>query len=271
MTKSIDTRWRDERVGHQVAWITDAEGTSHEARVASFNDGEFTTFVNCMELGTFSSLAAAQAAAVNQVEHGPWLPPFASVRVLHIDGDEDLLPSDWCDSLESWQEQANTAYEAEDWQTYLKLFSGFEQLTIFAQIASKLGDAEYWRLLGESYSRSFLLPERQYFVRELFASDRPGRQYMMTPYERRRLRSLPDEIIAFRGYGTDLASRGWSWTLSRKLAIGFSRRGDSPRVAEARIAKKDVIAYIARLREQEIVVDPDAVVLTRVDHVDPSA
>jgi hypothetical protein len=124
-------------------------------------------------------------------------------------------------------------------------------------------DKAYWGTLGWMWT-SVESPweERKTFLR-LFKSKRPHRDHLMDVVDRKALKKLPDSFPIYRGFSGN-RGKGLSWTLDKKIAIGFANRfashfGD-PTVIEGICQKSDVIAFFAANRnEVEIVIEPDNV------------
>lgn len=106
----------------------------------------------------------------------------------------------------------------------------------------------------------------------------PHREAMMTSAARRALRQMPDRITVFRGVQAatsdaahEAATRGYQWTLSQKTAIWFARRFLNtrsglvqPYLATATVSKADVVAYLTRRGEDEIILPPGTVPVDRI-------
>ncbi len=92
------------------------------------------------------------------------------------------------------------------------------------------------------------------------STDDPSR--VMSGKERRRLAALPDPVTAYRGARAG-GERGWSWTLTRSIAVEFAVRDEQPddeagvaRVCTAPVPKTDIIALFQLGGEDELIVDP---------------
>jgi len=97
--------------------------------------------------------------------------------------------------------------------------------------------------------------------KKLLNSKRKNREYIMSSYERRYFKSLPDDFTIYRGY-SHYRAIGWSWTLIKKKAIWFAKRfahseKDAPTVLTGSVKKADVIAYFSSRKEREIIVDAE--------------
>ena len=157
------------------------------------------------------------------------------------------------------KEHAKSLMETRDWYGYVFVHALPYQLDVFAKIAKRLTDEEYWTILGAVYTESENLWRQKRKVVRLVTADRKKREFLMNGRERNYLAKQPNKLTIYRGYQYRNAD-GWSWTLDPKQAEWFARRfearGGKPTVATATVNKRDVIAYFSRRREKEIVVDP---------------
>jgi hypothetical protein len=141
------------------------------------------------------------------------------------------------------------------------------RLQVLAEIAHRMTPQHYYRLLGYVFTE--VENVSQYpndYLRILFNQmhDTAYRPLVMhNKQERETLAFLPETLTVYRGYnGSERGSRrrGWSWTLSLRVAWFFARRlsrESSPaRVIIAQVPKNKVIAYYGGRSEQEIIVDP---------------
>ena len=78
---------------------------------------------------------------------------------------------------------------------------------------------------------------------------------MMSSNERDKLANMPDRLTVYRGECND---GGWSWSLSKDVAVFFARRpthDGTGEVTSGYVDKRHVIAYLDRRSEEEIIVD----------------
>lgn len=147
---------------------------------------------------------------------------------------------------------------ARDWPGYLELHFGRDRICAFRHVASRLTNAEYWSLLGAALVH---VERPGAEVHDLLRSDRPERHAIMTESERAVFADLPDELTVWRG-DTDTDDPGWSWTLDREVAEWFARHrehvyGGQGRLRTATCVKAEVVGYLSRREEDEILIDPD--------------
>jgi hypothetical protein len=147
------------------------------------------------------------------------------------------------------------------WSSYLWLVQRPYRLEAFCEIQERLADKTYWSLLGEMWIDTEAPGRLRGRWLTLLRSQRPHRERMMDPTERRALRAMPAELHIFRGYDRPLAKRGISWTLSQEKATWFASRfksctNDRRQVVKGTCKKRDVIAYFQGRNEEEILIDP---------------
>lgn len=84
-------------------------------------------------------------------------------------------------------------------------------------------------------------------------------QYLMDTEEKEVFNNLPDEVEIYRGISDEKYKEGISWTLSYDKAKWFAERfaqeDVSPIIYMTRISKEDILSYINRRDEQEIIVN----------------
>jgi hypothetical protein len=175
----------------------------------------------------------------------------------------------WINHLvQTAEEAAENALAEERWFDYVLLHEPPYRVAVFAKLAKKLPDAEYWKCLGELYIYTENIWQRKRQLARLFASDRPDRKQLMSAYERRYLASISNRLTIFRGSHSK-SVQGWSWTLDEKKAQWFAKRLERlgfgiPRVATGKAKKSDVIAYFSRRNEKEIVIDPSKIKIVQL-------
>lgn len=134
----------------------------------------------------------------------------------------------------------------------------------FIEIAPKLPGPQYWKGLGIAWTGADNTYRYKDVVKSLFLSEMPYRYYLMTPGERRYLKSLPERIIIYRAMTKDEYKKkeyGISWTLDPKTAQFFMtnyRRNfaaaNQPKVIHTMtINKSNIIAFFDDRKEKEII------------------
>jgi hypothetical protein len=144
--------------------------------------------------------------------------------------------------------EADACFEAQDWEGYINVVEYQHQPAWFSKDAYLLPDDRYWHLLSQIYqTQKHTIHDRGLFD-ELFRSDRPGREHLMTPEEQAVLARLPKRLRVYRGYsGEEMYADGIAWTLDRRQAVWYAnwhREDDNPTVASGTVAKADIWAYI---------------------------
>ena len=144
--------------------------------------------------------------------------------------------------------EADACFEAQDWEGYINVVEYPYQPEWFAKDAYLLPDDRYWSLLSRIYqTQKFTIHDRDLF-KDLFRSDRPGREHLMTLEEQAVFARLPKRLRVYRGYsGEDLYADGIAWTLDRRQAVWYANRyreDDNPMVASGTVAKADIWAYL---------------------------
>lgn len=91
----------------------------------------------------------------------------------------------------------------------------------------------------------------------MLADAEPDDLLLASAEEREEFAALPERLTVYRG---DIADGGWSWSLDPKVAEFFARRfgGDAPLV-KGTVAKADVLGYLTRRNEAEVLVPEGAV------------
>ena len=82
------------------------------------------------------------------------------------------------------------------------------------------------------------------------------KEYFMSTSDFEKYKSLSDGLIVYRGIQHNAKEDGFSWTLSKEKAKWFaSRFNNHGKVVERKVQKKDIVAYINDLNEQEIILN----------------
>lgn len=182
-----------------------------------------------------------------------------------------LIHPEFGDNSFDWQDVAEREFQKGDWGSYLELFNAEYVLLALHQIRDVVPDREYWWLLRGVYTELAIIGGKQKLLRRLLYADRPGRHWIMSPYERRRLREMADPITVYRGihYPRRCVREfiaGFSWTVDRRVAMCFARPellglgfDMVPAIVSGKVNKADVVAYIAARKEREILIDPNLI------------
>jgi predicted ABC-type ATPase len=161
------------------------------------------------------------------------------------------------------------AKQEKNWTSYIQLHERPYRLDAFMNIKDEMSDADYWSKLSDIWVDSENIWQNMNLWKSVLSSKRPNRQNMMTVDEQKELASMPDKIDIYRGFVEGKNKNGFSWTTDRAKAEWFSSRlagdGENPLVAEARVNKKDVVAYFSRRGESEIVLSKNPKITGSMD------
>ena len=172
---------------------------------------------------------------------------------------------------EEAKSQRAAALRDGNYENYIWLHGQRDRLSAFVQINKLLDNKTYWSLLGRIWRtadvhfselglwRDILEdPERGYNECFMVVPDR--KFFSLTPSKG----GLPPVFTVFRGFGVAGGEDGFSWTMDRDVACGFARRfrhsdNTGPGVATGTISRRDVIGYMHKEGEREIVCLPENV------------
>lgn len=142
----------------------------------------------------------------------------------------------------------------QDYKTYIWLHERPYRLTAFEEISNKLTDIDYWKLLSSIWTDTENSYANYEKWKSLFSSKRSSKQYLMDEKEDQLLRSLPEEVIIYRGCQKNLNENGLSWSLDKSTAEFFAYRFDQKgTILERKISKKDIIAVFTGRGEAEVI------------------
>lgn len=166
-------------------------------------------------------------------------------------------------SLREKKRMRRTYLEREDWRGYVFCHERPYRLDAFDDIHAYMPDHLYWGLLGDIWTDSENIWQRQDHWQRLLGAPRPGRAHLMDESEQRALAAMDPTIVVHRGYAVTGREHGLSWTRDRATASWFAGRlahdGQTPRVASGVVARAAVIAHFTGRGEDELVILPGAV------------
>lgn len=115
---------------------------------------------------------------------------------------------------------------------------------------------KWWSILGDVWTDSENIWQNRVQWEELFKTIRHDSRAMMTPRERKALRSFPKTVRVYRGAVADLNEDGLSWTRSRDKAEWFARRmsPENPLLITGTVPRDKITAYMDRRGEDEVIV-----------------
>ena len=179
-----------------------------------------------------------------------------------LDNKEDLQKIreeylQWIDECETVT--AVFAIIKKSWRlTFIKAVEDFLSLEDFSEIFSYI-----WRdSESPNMDANVSIPE---LIRYFKIADK---RILMEDENYEVFKNLPDEFVIYRGVGTESNPMGLSWTRNREKAIWFAKRFDFEKVKKgyvqrAVVKKEWVLAYFNDREEEEIVVNPRKLNITK--------
>ena len=204
------------------------------------------------------------------IEKDTALGDFIKHPLLFMAGYDESMTDMVNESYKRKYKEAEKARKNKDWTLWLMLHERPYRLDAFMSVCSQLQGKEYWKHLAWVWIGTEFPTVNKDVWLQLFTRKMANRRKMMSGKERRTLYNLPDEDIdIYRGYGDDEHADGISWTLSYEKADWFAKRWNSENalIAEGVCKKKDIIAFLDKRGEQEIIIDPDNVDVRRAQGV----
>lgn len=170
------------------------------------------------------------------------------------------------------KEALEKALDSQDWEGYVFIHERPYRIEAFVNIMDRLNDESYWRILSATW-----IDTENYFQfkdvwHSLLSSNRPKREAMMDEDDRKVYDALPDVFTIYRGREPgdplsrlgkrDIKKFGMSWTLKLEVAQFFAKRfqryptnrGITPLIYEAKVERKNIIAYLGGRNEAEVLV-----------------
>lgn len=112
---------------------------------------------------------------------------------------------------------------------------------------------------------------------EILRIEVPRREFFMLEEEKAGLEALGDEVTIYRGVHVPPGEKvedhfqSHSWSTCKDVAFWLSQRlcphGHASWVYEAKVSKKDIMAYLTRNGEAEVIVSPDAPVVQSCEYI----
>lgn len=166
------------------------------------------------------------------------------------------------------KEHIERALSEENYRQYVLLHERPYRLSALEKVIDfGIPDREYWRLVSWVFSDSENIHQNIHAWIDLWGADVPFRETVMDSHEQAVFTSLPDEVTVFRGTNHPDGAFGLSWTLSKAKARWFARRyaeaGRPCVVLEGSAQKSTIWAYLNGRGEQEVVIDPRRVKITK--------
>ena len=169
--------------------------------------------------------------------------------------------------LEYKRKALHKALADEKWMTAVWIHERPYRILVLQEFAEDMDDHIFWEVLGAIWTDSENIWQNDAEWRELWASDRPGREFSMDEDDRAALQDLPDTITVYRGCIAEENEDGLSWTTEERVATFFAKRFAELRNGEAlvlcgEVSKEDVLAYTQGRGEYEVIVLPEKVNVT---------
>lgn len=146
------------------------------------------------------------------------------------------------------------AFQNKKYDSYVWLHERPYRIEAFQEIQHLLSDTAYWKLLADIWTDTENQWQNYQEWKDLIGSKRGSRHYLMDEEDDQILRSLPDEVIIYRGCQKGINENGLSWTLDKSKAEFFAKRlGKEGIVLEKTISKADIIAVFTGRNESEVI------------------
>src|SRR5690606_18884946 len=157
------------------------------------------------------------------------------------------------------RDDISRAVEAGEYEHAITLTTRPYRDEMFDLLRERLTDVDYWRLLAFVWTDAEN-PEEDPDSRfaSWFASDRAGRENLMTPAEQEAYQALPSELTLYRG-APPSAEAGLAWSLQRSVAEFFARRypAEATTIFQRTVPKAHTLALFTSHGEAEVIVHPD--------------
>lgn len=126
-----------------------------------------------------------------------------------------------------------------DWIRFVLSVNRVNQAEAFAEVAHRLPDRAYWRLLGHIFwsARNHDIYRDLYL--ELMRAPRPHHHCFHTVEQQQGWDKLPDKVMIFRGHGPNNKYGIW-YTLQVMVACGLAYDHGEGKVASYIVPKRDL-------------------------------
>jgi hypothetical protein len=147
-------------------------------------------------------------------------------------------------------------------------------------VIEKVGIPMYYEILGDVFNDTENAHEHKDVILELFYFG-GNPLLMMREEELEKFQELPDVLKIWRGVESgedvfEIRLLGCSWTLDFEKALWFAKRGRGPineepypLIFELEIKKEEVLSFITRRNESEIILDHTKIDIERVKFIYP--
>lgn len=169
----------------------------------------------------------------------------------------------WGIATPAMKGMANAQYEAKrqaveqardecDWHSYVALHERPYRIAALAEVPRTAED--YWQMVSlwwvDTEYPSLIMADWLAILAD------PQARAMMDEDEQAVFEGLPEAVVVYRGVGEGGIDNGLSWTLKRTCAEWFAARFGTGHVVERTVPKADIVAYVNRRNEQEVILLP---------------
>lgn len=164
---------------------------------------------------------------------------------------------------------AEAAKAKKDWYEFLQLHQRIFRHQVFLGFWHELNPDDYWKIISWVWCDADSTTKNTEVWRQLFSNHMDHRREMMWTEEIEAFDNLPQSITVYRGCAVG-GEAGLSWSTDREVAINFATKFmdvGSPDVLliTGEVRKADVIAYLLRREESEILCLPENVENQKVE------
>ncbi len=144
-----------------------------------------------------------------------------------------------------------------DYSRYIFLHKKVHRTQAFKAISHELPDKAYWRLVSDLWLSTENIWQNLEDWKDLLTSLRSRREVMMNEVEQEYFANLKYTLTIYRGCTEGLNEGGLSWTLDRSVAETYaSQLGEKGFVLERKINKPEIVAFLNRRGESEVIKRP---------------
>jgi hypothetical protein len=158
--------------------------------------------------------------------------------------------------LKMKKQHVQDCFDRKAWHQYIFIHERPYRLFAFKTIERYLENKEYWELLHSIWIDSENIYQNKKDWKKLLTSNRKHKECFMDKKDRIFFKSLPDEIVVYRGYIRGENLKGFSYTLSKDVALFFSNRFKTGKgnIVEKVVKTRDVFAYLGGRNEEEVII-----------------
>jgi hypothetical protein len=205
--------------------------------------------------------------------------PLVKLNGLNVEFPEsfnDTGATNWVEfanfNLARKQDAIRSAVVEKEWHNYVFIHERGHRFKALKKIIDDGHAAldHLWPVVGHTWTDSENTHEATCEWLDLWRQPSRSKRRAMHHEDRDTWKSLPATLTIYRGVNCEdqfdaeeAMLDSLSWTLSRKTAVWFARRGNrKPFVAKGTILKRHCFAYFSDRNEEEIVIDPERRIFT---------